>query len=173
MTEHDILDAIGDIDPAYLEEARQSHAQRKIKWVGFGALAACFLMFLIFPFGFRHYFKMTSENDYAPKDCKTCSVYYEQDGELYYEELEVLGAESEMFEVWARKNGVTEAFDLCNIAFEFTQAEDGSFDVIITVPASLGHYFESGSGALRLDSLKRTLASYREIDIAALSIVYL
>jgi hypothetical protein len=78
-----------------------------------------------------------------------------------------------MFEVWARKNGVTEAFDLCNIAFEFTQAEDGSFDVIITVPASLGHYFESGSGALRLDSLKRTLASYREIDIAALSIVYL
>ena len=173
MTEHDILDAIGDIDPAYLEEAKQIPSKRKIKWVGFGALAACFLMFLIFPFGYRHYFKMTPENDYAPKDYRTCSVYYEQEGALYYDEMDVQGGDAEMLEIWARKNGVTEAFDLCDISFEFTQRDDGSFEAVITVPAFFTGYLESGSGALRLDSLKRTVASYREIDIAELSIVYL
>ena len=173
MTEHDILDAIGDIDPAYLEEAKRIPAKRKIKWVGFGALAACFLIFLIFPFGYHHYFKMTPENDYAPKDYRRCCVYYEQDGALYYIEKDVQGGDAEMFEIWARTNGVTEAFDLCDISFEITQGDNGSFDVVITVPALFTYYLEHGNGALRMDSLKRTIASFCEIDIAELSIVYL
>ena len=92
---------------------------------------------------------------------------------MYYVEKDVQGGDAEMFEIWARTNGVTEAFDLCDISFEITQGDNGSFNVVITVPALFTYYLEHGNGALRMDSLKRTIASFCEIDIAELSIVYL
>ena len=52
MTEHDILDAIGDIDPMYLEEAKRRPLRGRIKWVSIGSLAACLALLLVFPLQF-------------------------------------------------------------------------------------------------------------------------
>ena len=102
MTEHDILDAIGDIDPAYLEEAKRASAPKRLKWVGFGSLAACLLL-LIFPLAYRHWFlSMAEASDYAPTSSQECSVYFVWDGALYYETVDISGGDAEMLEAWAR-----------------------------------------------------------------------
>lgn len=171
MTEHDILDAIGDMDPAYLEEARRRPASRKVRWERVSALAACFLLLLIFPV--HVFFLKTAENsDFTSAEDRECVVYFVQDGALYYETADILGGDAEMFEAWARKNGIAEIFELKDISFVFTQREDGLYEAAVTVPASLSRYFEGEYGVLRLDSLKRTVASYRDIGIALLSVTY-
>lgn len=171
MTEHDILDAIGDIDPMYLEEAKRRPLRGRIKWVSIGSLAACLALLLVFPL--QYYLLNREENkDYAPKADQECAVYFVQDGALYYETVGVLGGDAEMFETWARKNGVTDVIDLKDISFSFTMIATDFFDVIVTVPMGLAHYFEGDDGALHSESLKRTIASYRNIEIGSLAVVY-
>ncbi len=171
MTEHDILDAIGDIDPAYLEEARRKPVPIRLKWAGIGSLAACLLLLIIFPFHAR-VLKMAESGDFAPAEGVECSVYFVRDNALYYESANILGGDAEMFETWARKNGMKETMDLKSISFDFIPREDGLLDVTVTVSSSLSHYFEGNEGDLLLDSLKRTVASYRDIEIGSLSVVY-
>ena len=76
MTEHDILDAIGDIDPAYLEEAKNKSAMTKRKWIGLGSLAACLLVFLMIPLGYQHYWLAYENLDYTADDYVECDIYY-------------------------------------------------------------------------------------------------
>ena len=171
MTEHDILDAIGDIDPTYLEEARRKPISGKIRWAGASALAACFLLLLIFPVHFL-FLRTAESNDYTSTEDRECDVYFVQDGALYYETVDIRGGDAEMFEAWARKNGVTESIDPKEISVLLNRKEADLFDVTVTVPAWFSHYFEGKEGALRLDSLKRTAASYRDIGIGELLIVY-
>ena len=173
MTEHDILDAIGDIDPAYLVEAKRKPLMSKVKWVGVASLAACFLLLFTVPICYQHFWLKTTDIDYAPKESRECSVYFLQDGDLYDESVEVFGGDAELFEVWAMKNRMTETVDLQDISFEVSQREADIFDVLVRIPILLSHYFEGEDGVLRLEALKRTIASYREIQIGVLSIEYL
>ena len=178
MTENDILDAIGDIDPAYLEEAESKSSADKFKWIGFGALAACFFMFLIFPLGYYHYLWGANNGDYAPKDYNECAVYYVRDGEILYEATGVWGGDTEMFAAWMEKNDININVDLSAIGFSFAPsdgAEDGSggYLVTVTVPSAISAYFEKDNGALLLEALKKTIASYRHITVGGLELIYL
>ncbi len=178
MTEHDLLDAIGDIDPAYLEEATGKSVNGKRKWVGVGALAACLVLFLIFPIGYRHYW-MTYENlDYSTEDYVECYVYYVKDHALYYETAGIWGGDMEMFEVWKSKNGITEEGSLQSIVLSSVpgNANMGSAErydtVFVTLSASLQGYFEDEDGAWRIESLKRTVASYRGLEIDEIELIF-
>ena len=173
MTKHDILDAIGDIDPAYLAEAKRKPVIAKFKWIGVTSLAACLILMLVIPVCYQYFFLKPTDVDYAPIESNECSVYFVQDGELNSESVDVLGGDAEMFQIWAIKNSVKETIDLKDISFAVSQSESDLFDVLVTVPVMLSHYFQDEDGDLLLDSLKKTIASYRNIEIGVLSITYL
>lgn len=168
MTEHDLLDAIGDIDPAYLEEAKSKPTVSKKKWIAFSSLAACLLLF--FSLGYRHYWLVYESPDYTSEAYEECCVYYLKDHALYYEITGVCGGDAEMFEIWKEKNGITGQSGLQNIVL--SPLEDGVCDVFVTIPASMAVYFENEDGAWRLEALKKTIGSYRDIVINSFELIY-
>ena len=171
MTENDILDAIGDIDPAYLEEINTKSETKKIRWWKAGSLAACLLMILIVPICFQHNWLVYESVDYVATDYEECNIYYVKDQALYYESAGVRGGDGEMFEVWKSKNGIAEEAALQNIVF--STGQDGIEDtVIMTLPAALSCYFENEDGAWRREALKKTLASYRKITINTIELIF-
>ena len=171
MTENDILDAIGDIDPAYLEDVNTKHETKKIRWWTTGALAACLLVVLIVPVWLQHSWLSYESVDYAATDYAECNIYYVKDHALYYEAVGVLGGDLERFEAWKNKNGIAEEAALQNVVF--LTGQDGTEDtVIVTLPASLSRYFENEDGAWRRDALKKTLASYRNITIDTIELIF-
>jgi hypothetical protein len=179
MTENDILEAIGDIDSAYLEEAKRKPVPAKMKWIGVGSLAACFLLLFIFPMGYRHFILRNDEYDYAPQAYEICSVYYVKDHILYSESVGVVGGDIEMFDIWKEKNNIDSDVELKNIVFSYSDSasEYEEFShcetVSVTVSAILEAYFENEDGTLLLDALKNTIASYRKVTIGTLTLIYL
>ena len=174
MTENDILDAIGDIDPAYLEEVNTKHETKKIRWWKTGALAACLLVVLIVPVWLQHSWLSYESVDYAATDYAECNIYYVKDHVLYYESAGVLGGDPEMFEIWKSKNGIAENAVLQSIALSPQQdgAEDRADTVIVTLPASLSRYFENEDGAWRSEALKNTIASYRKVTVDTIELIF-
>jgi hypothetical protein len=177
MTENDILDAIGDIDSAYLEEADGKGSSSKIKWIGFGMLAACFVMLLIFPLGYYQYLWNAENNDYAPEAYKECAVYYVRNGEILRETIDVGGGDAEMLTIWMTKNDMRINVDLRDIGFSFVRndsEEDATDDYLatVTLPSVISTYFEKDDGGLLLETLKKTIESYRNITINGLELVY-
>ena len=174
MTENDILDAIGDIDPAYLEEVNTKHETKKIRWWTTGALAACLLVVLIVPVWLQHSWLSYESVDYAATDYAECNIYYVKDHALYYESAGVLGGDPEMFEIWKSKNGITEEAVLQNIVFSPKQdgTEDYADTVFVTLPDSLRCYFEREDGSWRTEALKKTIASYRKVTIDTIELIF-
>ena len=174
MTENDILDAIGDIDPTYLEEINTKSETKKIRWWKTGALAACLLVVLIVPVWLQHSWLSYESVDYAATDYTECNIYYVKDHVLYYESAGVLGGDAEMFEIWKSKNGIAEKAVLQSIALSPQQdgAEDRADTVIVTLPASLSRYFENEDGVWRSEALKKTIASYRGVIIDAIALTF-
>ena len=171
MTENDILDAIGDIDPVYLEEVNTKVEIKKIKWWSAGSLAACLLVLLIVPLWLQHGWRAHESVDYAATEYAECNIYYVKDHALYYEAVGVLGGDLEMFEAWKNKNGIAEEAALQNVVF-LTGQDCTEDTVIVTLPASLSRYFENEDGAWRRDALKKTLASYRNITIDTIELIF-
>ena len=174
MTENDILDAIGDIDPVYLEEVNKKVEIKKIKWWRAGSLAACLLVLLIVPLWLQHGWWAHESVDYAATEYAECNIYYVKDHALYYEAAGVLGGDLEMFEAWKNKNGITEEAVLQNVVFSPGQddTDDHAKAVIVTLPASLNDYFENEDGFWRTEALKKTLASYRNITIDTIELIF-
>ena len=173
MTENDILDAIGDIDPTYLEEVQSRPGKFKRAWIGVASLAACLILFLI-PLAYQHYMRSFDDVDYSAEDYTECFVYYVKDHAVYYESAGVRGGDREMFEVWKNKNGIAEEAVLQNVVFSPQQdgTEDHADTVSVTLPASLRHYFENEDGAWRREALKKTLASYRNVTIDTIELIF-
>ena len=173
MTKNDILDAIGDIDPAYLEEAKRNPS-RKMKWAGIGSLAACLLIFLIFPFGYQHYRMIYETPDYSAEEYVECRIYYLKDHALYYETVGVRGGDMEMFEIWKTKNSLSGESVLHSI--DLSPAADADPDhydtVFVTLSAAMANWFENDDGAWRLESLKKTIASYRSIKVDTIEVIF-
>ena len=178
MTEHDILDAIGDIDPAYLEEVNTKTEPKKITWWKTGSLAACLLLLLIVPVWLQHGWWAQERVDYAATEYTECNVYYVKDHALYYEAAGVSGGDLEMFEIWKTKNGIKKDAALKSIVLSPTQdgTDTGSAEhydtATITLPSSLRRYFENEEGSLRRDALKYTIASYRNATIDAIELIF-
>ena len=174
MTENDILDAIGDIDPAYLEEANTKTESQKIKWRKIGSWAACLLLLVIVPLGLQHGWWVHENVDYAAPECVECHIYYVKDHALYYESASALGGDGEMFEIWKNKNGIAEESVLQNVVFSPQQEgkEDHADTVSVTLPASLSRYFENEDGAWRKEALKKTIASYRNFTIDTIELIF-
>ena len=173
MTENDILDAIGDIDPAYLEEAQRNPAPQRARLIRMGSLAACLLLFLAIPLGIHLYLLNVESYDYAPPSYQECYVYYVNGNEIACVYTGVCGGDAEMFEAWKNKNGIDENIDLKNITVSVSH--DGATDgdtVCVTVPASVSAWFVDEDGALRLEALKKTIASYRNITIGRFELIY-
>ena len=174
MTEHDILDAIGDIDPVYLEEARRKPLISNKKQWAFGALAACFLLFLIIPVAHQLYWLNSDACDYAPESYQECYIYYVEEGNICREFTGIRGGDSEMFEAWKIKNGIKKFVDPKEVNFSFSESDSGQgYAVILTLPASMERYFKNEAGTLRLEALKQTVASYRNIEVHTLTLVYI
>ena len=173
MTENDILDAIGDIDPAYLEEVQKRPRKIKRAWTGIASLAAC-LMLLAIPLVCQHYWWSFDEVDYSAEAYTECFVYYAKDHALYYESVGVRGGDLEMFEIWKSKNGITAEATLQNIVF--SPGQDGTEDyadaVFVTLPDSLRCYFEHEDGSWRTEALKKTIASYRKVKIDTIELIF-
>ena len=174
MTENDILDAIGDIDPAYLEEVNAKAGTKKIKWWSAGSLAACLLLVLIVPVLLQHSWWAYESVDYVATEYETCNIYYVKDHVLYYEAAGVSGGDLEMFEIWKTKNGIKKEATLQSIVL--SPKQDGTADhietVLVTLPDSLRRYFENEDGAWRKEALKNTIASYRNITIEAIELIF-
>lgn len=178
MTEYDILDAIGDIDPAYLEEAKDKSFHFRKKWIGIGSLAACLLIFFICPLAHQYYWLNYESLDYVATEDVECCVYYVQNHALYYESVGVRGGDVEMFEVWKSKNGITKKGVLQNIVLlpapnEPDQGSKAHYETVcVTVSSSLKNYFENEDGAWREESLKKTIESYRRVTIDTLEMIF-
>ena len=179
MTEHDILDAIGDIDPAYLEEAKSKPVinGRKLAWMC--SLAACLIIVFMVPFVYQHYWISYDSLDYAPEAYTKCDIYYWKDHAIYYESANVRGGDWEMFEIWKSKNNISDEAVLQKIVLSPDQNIADSDrvhhcdTVSVTLPASLKRYFENEDGAWRKESLKRTISSYRNITIDTLELLFI
>lgn len=175
MTEYDILDAIGDIDSAYLEEAKRKPIPAKMKWIGVGS-AACLFLLLTFPVVYRQLMMTNEACDYAPQAYEICSVYYVKEHVLCVESVGVVGGDVEMFDVWKEKNNIDSEAELKHIAFSDgdSEYEESSHceTVSVTVSAILESYFENEDGGLLLEALKNTIASYRKITIGTLTLIY-
>lgn len=167
MTENDILDAIGDIDPAYLEEAEKKPATQRARWIRMGSLAACLVLFLAVPLGIHLYLLNVNSYDYAPQAYQECEVYYLDDHTIVSVIAGVWGGDAEMFEVWKNKNGIDVQIDLKTV----NVSADGD-TVYVTLPASMAAWFTNEDGALRLEALKKTIASYRSITVEKLEMIY-
>ena len=174
MTEHDILDAIGEIDPVYLEEARRKPLISNKKRWAFGSLAACLFLFLFIPVAQQLYWLNSEACDYVSESYHECYIYYTEDGEIYRELTGIRGGDSEMFEAWKVKNGIKKFVDPKEVNFSFSESDSGQgYDVILALPASMERYFKNENGALRLEALKQTVVSYRNTEVATLTLVYI
>ncbi len=174
MTENDILDAIGDIDPAYLEEAQGRTLMQRSKLFRMGSLAACLLLFLAIPLGIHLYLLSMESYDYAPQSYQECGVYYVEDHAIVCATVGIWGGDAEMLEVWANKNGLARKLDLKSVGVSVSR--DGSaygHTAYVTLPASAAAWFESEDGALRLEALRKTVASYRNITVDRLELIYI
>ena len=173
MTENDILDAIGDIDPAYLEEAQRNPAPQRARLIRMGSLAACLLLFLAIPLGIHLYLLNVESYDYAPPSYQECYVYYVNGNEIACVHTGVCGGDAEMFEAWKNKNGIDEKIDLkiVNVSVSHEDSAEGA-SVYVTLPASMETWFTNEDGALRLEALKKTIASYRNITIGRFELIY-
>jgi hypothetical protein len=173
MTENDILDAIGDIDPAYLEEAQKKPVTQRSRWIRMGSIAACLVLFLVVPLGIHLYLLNVNSYDYAPQSYQECDVYYLEDHAIVSVTAGVWGGDAEMFEVWKNKNGIDVQIDLkiVNVSVSHNESADGN-TVYVTVPASMEAWFTNEDGVLRLEALKKTIASYRSITIDRLEMIY-
>lgn len=174
MTENDILDAIGDIDPAYLEAVNIKTETKRIKWWKVSSLTACLLLLLIVPLWLQNGWFAHESVDYAVTDYAECNIYYVKDHALYYEATGVSGGDLEMFEIWKTKNGITEEAVLQNIVFSPQQsgAQDHADTVLVTLPDALRRYFEDEDGSRRTEALKKTIASYRSVTIEAIELIF-
>ena len=173
MTEHDILDAIGDMDPAYLEEATEKPFVNKRKWIRPVALAACLLIVVMIPLAYRQYIWMYNNLDYASEAYEDCRVYYVKDQALYYESVGIYGGDAEMFEAWRDKNGirVNAALQGLTVLPKQEDSEEGC-TVRVTLSASVKSLFEEADGERLREALKRTIASYREITVDKLELIF-
>ncbi len=178
MTEHDILDAIGDIDPAYLEEVNTKTEPKKIKWWKTGSWAACLLLLLIVPIGLQHGWWAHESVDYAATEQVECHIYYVKDHALYYEDAGIGGGDLEMFEIWKEKNGIKKDSALQSIVLSPTQdgADTGAAEhydtAIVKLSSSMRRYFENEDGIWRKEALKKTIASYRNVTINTIELIF-
>jgi len=184
MTTDDILDAIGDIDSAYLEEAGKKPIILRKSFLA-GALAACFVFLFVFPFGYyRHYLLRNDECNYVAEAYEEFFVYYVKDHSVEAEHVGVFGGDMEMFDVWKDKNHIGKNVSIQKISLLAVQAlPDGVFGdasdeanhryiLRITVSASLAPYFEAADGALLMECLMKTIASYRNVTLDDIELIY-
>ena len=173
MTENDLLDAIGDIDPAYLEEAKNHSRNFKRKWIALGSLAACLVLLLI-PLGLQHYWLAYESVDYTAQAHTKCCIYYVRDHAVYYESADVWGGDQEMFEIWKSKNGISDKAVLQSLVLSSEPVDDKDRvdTVFVKLPSSLERYFENEEGILRKDALKKTIASYRDITVDTIELIF-
>ena len=184
MTADDILNAIGDIEPIYLEEAKGKPKFKRL-WICVSSVAACFFLFFVFQgMYYQQYLLNYDDSNYAPEAYEEFFVYYVEDGEVKKEKVGVFGGDMEMFDVWKSKNGIGNEVTLHKISSITVNSkpapESGPVSdenqhrhiLRVTVSASLAAYPESEGGELLSDCLKKTIASYWNVESEDIELVY-
>ena len=181
MTADDILDAIGDIDPMYLEEAKRKPNFRRLG-ICVGTIAAC--LALLFVFQGMYYHQYLLNYDYAPEAYEEFFVYYLEGQTIKMEKVGVFGGDMEMFDVWKTKNGIGKEVTLQKLSLISVDskpgAESGSATdknqsrciLRVTVSASIAAYFETENGEALSECLKETIASYWNVETDDVELVY-
>ena len=187
MTASDFLEAMGEIDDRYIQEAKQEPKQKpkfkKTIWIGVGSLAACFLIILALPLSFLHMRMMNNgSSDYVSEAYENFSVYFVQGDEICQESTGVYGGDSEMFGVWKEKNNIGSDVGLIELSLLLVAKpeesgspndnEEARYIVRVKVSASMEDYFTQKNRALLTESLMKTIASYHHVTIDDMELIF-
>lgn len=182
-----LVDAIGNIDDKYIENARKVNRRRTYRNI-LGVVAAGVMLALALPWIIMGGLRLNKQNDSAEDKLNSSgqqgevvivhddiTIYYVQDGDLKTETEYLECTAESVFAAWKEKNGIGDEVVLIDFLIEnngTTTEEDGMvshtignyFVLHITVSKELENYYGTLGEELLLQSLKDTMTGYLDID---------
>lgn len=185
MKADDILDAIGDVDEMCVKRAKEKKKSYRTIWIVVGSIAACaalcclpFLMIAMHGAGAAAP-KGNPGNGETAVAYKDVRIYYVDGNEIKEtQEYLPLSAE-EIFAVWREKNGIGDEVTFGGVKIEnngntieyksngadVTRHEIGDYFVYnITISKRMEEYYDKIDSELLLDTLKKTMTGYFDIQ---------
>lgn len=184
MKTNDILDAIGNVDESCVKKAKEKTKSHKKIWITIGSLAACVVFVFCLPFIF---IALQGANSAAPEGqddemavvVEKVWIYYVDGGEINRTRRQLPLSAEQVFNAWREENGIGDEVAFVKVKIDSnsktTESEfDGAgvvkheignyFVYNITISKRIEEYYHLIDPELLLESLKRTMTGYSEIE---------
>lgn len=176
MTAEDILDAIGNVDGACVEKARQGRRSHKAVWIAVGSIAAC-LVLLILPnihnlIGYGSADLVGDEMAMAREDVL---IYYVDGDEICRQRQYLPLSAEDIFYAWRDKNGLDEDVVFIQVKIDSNSKTQVDGDTVsheigdrfvynLTISKTIENYYDSIDRELLLSSLEQTMTGYSDLE---------
>ncbi len=184
MKPHDIFDAIGNVDETCVMKAKEKKKSHKKLWITASSIAACLALIICLPIIFMSMNNMGNDAPANPNDNQGGEMALEQDNVwIYYVDGDEISREQQylpmsaedVFIAWREKNGIGNEVEFIQVKIDSngkTTVENGMaahqigdhFVYNLTISKSIENYYDTIDSELLLESLKKTMTGYSNLE---------